>query len=152
MKKQGGFTLIELVVVIVILGILAVTAAPKFLNLQDDARAAAAEGLKGAMKGAAGIVYGKSAIKGVESSDSAAVSIANGTVATVYGYPAATDENLKKVVSGLDTDWNLVPGTTAGTVGYSASDNPTTASCYVSYTQAEDRNNEPNVKLQNCPN
>ena len=38
MKKQGGFTLIELVVVIVILGILAVTAAPKFLNLQDDAK------------------------------------------------------------------------------------------------------------------
>ena len=38
MKRQGGFTLIELVVVIVILGILAVTAAPRFLNLQDDAR------------------------------------------------------------------------------------------------------------------
>lgn len=38
MKKQAGFTLIELVIVIIILGILAVTAAPKFLNLQDDAR------------------------------------------------------------------------------------------------------------------
>ncbi len=40
MKKQTGFTLIELVVVIVILGILAVTAAPRFLNLQNDAREA----------------------------------------------------------------------------------------------------------------
>ncbi|WP_219592386.1 prepilin-type N-terminal cleavage/methylation domain-containing protein, partial [Aeromonas salmonicida] len=37
MKKQAGFTLIELVIVIIILGILAVTAAPKFLNLQGDA-------------------------------------------------------------------------------------------------------------------
>ncbi|MDW3189737.1 type II secretion system protein, partial [Vibrio sp. Vb0932] len=43
MKKQTGFTLIELVVVIVILGILAVTAAPRFLNLQNDAREARLE-------------------------------------------------------------------------------------------------------------
>ncbi len=62
MKKQGGFTLIELVVVIVILGILAVTAAPKFLNLQDDAKNSGVKGLVGAMKGASGIVYGKSAV------------------------------------------------------------------------------------------
>ena len=45
MKKQAGFTLIELVIVIIILGILAVTAAPKFLNLQDDAKKAAADGV-----------------------------------------------------------------------------------------------------------
>lgn len=50
MKRQGGFTLIELVVVIVILGILSVTAAPRFLNLQDDARDSAAQGLRGAME------------------------------------------------------------------------------------------------------
>ncbi len=49
MKRQQGFTLIELVVVIVILGILAVTAAPKFMNLQGDARNASLQGLKGAI-------------------------------------------------------------------------------------------------------
>lgn len=52
MKRQGGFTLIELVVVIVILGILAVTAAPRFLNLQDDARNSTLDGLAGAIQGA----------------------------------------------------------------------------------------------------
>ncbi|MGB1280957.1 MAG: type II secretion system protein, partial [Vibrio cyclitrophicus] len=69
MKRQGGFTLIELVVVIVILGILAVTAAPRFLNLQDDARESSLQGLKGAIDSAAGIVYGKAAVEGVESKE-----------------------------------------------------------------------------------
>ena len=69
MKKQGGFTLIELVVVIVILGILAVTAAPRFLNLQDDARASTLDGLRGAISGAMGITYGKAAVAGIEATE-----------------------------------------------------------------------------------
>lgn len=69
--KAKGFTLIELVVVIVILGILSVTAAPRFLNLQDDARNAAIAGLRGAMNGAMGIVYGKAALMGVERAEEA---------------------------------------------------------------------------------
>ena len=52
MKKQAGFTLIELVIVIIILGILAVTAAPKFLNLQDDAKKSAAQGVQAALSSA----------------------------------------------------------------------------------------------------
>ncbi|CAG22084.1 type II secretion system protein [Photobacterium profundum] len=65
--RRNGFTLIELVVVIVLLGILAVTAAPRFLNLQTDARNAALEGLKGSIESGLGIGYGKMAVAGVES-------------------------------------------------------------------------------------
>ena len=47
MKKQAGFTLIELVIVVVILGFLAVTAIPKFLDLTDQAKEANIEGMAG---------------------------------------------------------------------------------------------------------
>lgn len=60
--KTAGFTLIELVVVIVILGILAASAAPKLMNMQGDARAATLIAIKGAVRSANNMVYSKSLI------------------------------------------------------------------------------------------
>lgn len=57
--KTAGFTLIELVVVIVILGILAASAAPKLMNMQGDARAATLIAIKGAVRSANNMVYSK---------------------------------------------------------------------------------------------
>ncbi len=111
MKRQGGFTLIELVVVIVILGILAVTAAPRFLNLQDDAREATLEGLRGAIAGAMGISYGRAAVNGIEGTAYTAWVDADtpGTVvdgiAHDFGYPTAVDndtDNLGGIIQALD--------------------------------------------------
>lgn len=59
--KQKGFTLIELVVVIVILGILAATALPRFVNLTGDAEAAAAAGVAGAIGSSASIQFAANA-------------------------------------------------------------------------------------------
>ncbi|HET7588427.1 MAG TPA: prepilin-type N-terminal cleavage/methylation domain-containing protein, partial [Gammaproteobacteria bacterium] len=52
MRKQQGFTLIELVTVIIILGILAAFAVPRFINVTGAARAAAIEGVGGSVKAA----------------------------------------------------------------------------------------------------
>ncbi|SES93248.1 type II secretion system protein [Thalassotalea agarivorans] len=64
--KNKGFTLIELVAVIVILGILAVTVLPKFVNIQTDAKIADLEGVKAAMESVATLAYSEAVIHGTE--------------------------------------------------------------------------------------
>ncbi|SUI92996.1 type II secretion system protein [Shewanella morhuae] len=108
MKRQQGFTLIELVVVIIILGILAVTAAPKFINLQSDARVSALQGAKAAIQGANSLVYSKAALSGVEklaaSPTAPSVNIGTATVITNFGYLQATKAELEK---GVDIKFDV---------------------------------------------
>ncbi|MBQ1783725.1 MAG: prepilin-type N-terminal cleavage/methylation domain-containing protein [Gammaproteobacteria bacterium] len=148
--KQKGFTLIELVVVIIILGILAVTALPKFVNLQGEARASTLQGMKAALEGAATLTYSKAAIQGKDAGDQVVDLSATTTVATVNGYPEATTAALQAVLEttfGDDTDINAqdwwaeietatAPATADSVVirpkGYAAA----TGDCSVTYTES----------------
>ncbi|QDE32832.1 prepilin-type N-terminal cleavage/methylation domain-containing protein [Shewanella polaris] len=151
MQKQQGFTLIELVVVIIILGILAVTAAPKFINLQGDARASSLAGMRGAIQGANTLVYSKAALAGKESDATETLDIGSGTedVDIAYGYVQATKDSLEEALDvtfdlGADgeataatisdpaSDWIIEEGT--GSVEIWQAGAP--AECSFTYTQA----------------
>lgn len=67
--KRNGFSLIELVVIIVILGILAVTALPRFLNIQESARISSLNAVAGAFEGVISQVQAKAFIQGLLPSD-----------------------------------------------------------------------------------
>lgn len=93
MYRTKGFTLIELVIVIVILGILTATVAPKFINLQSDAKTARLQGLKGAIESAIDLAHSKLIVDGFEN-DASVISLSEPKLKEwcdfclfYYGYP-----------------------------------------------------------------
>ncbi len=94
--KQQGFSLIELVIVIVILGLLAATAIPRFLNVTDDAEDASLEGVTGGLATAVGFVRAQWEVDGRNNTNV----VLDGTTLSLdtrFGYPTGM------VTSGVDT-------------------------------------------------
>jgi MSHA pilin protein MshA len=104
MNNQKGFTLIELVVVIVILGILAAVAVPKFVDMQGEAKKGVLEGVRGSWKSAVMMAHAKWLAGGGNTSgldldnDSSTGDDDGYEVTLTKGYPAATVANLKALV------------------------------------------------------
>ena len=86
MKKQQGFTLIELVVVIVILGLLAATGLPKYIDVTSDAREASVQGVAGGLRAAAALGQAQYVVNGNKAATSISMGASNVTVLDENGF------------------------------------------------------------------
>jgi len=145
-RNTSGFTLIEMILVIIVLGIISATAAPKFIDLTTDARLSALQGLKGALVSANNLVNVKAILSGVERDKfdivgNDGIDLGGGVMLdTQYGYIRSHgyDIYLSLGMSADSTQW-LIPIT-----GYVTEINITPANapenCYLTYTQATANN------------
>ena len=131
MNRQSGFTLIELIMVIVILGVLAAFALPRFADLGGDAREASINAAAGAMKAAANIAHAQQLANGATLG--ASVTLEGVAITMVNGYPTADAAGIVAAAQLSANDYTLGTGAAAGgsTIAVSLR-----ANCQAVYTAA----------------
>lgn len=137
-RKEKGFTLIELVMVIVILGILAAFALPRFADFGGEARTSSVNGLAGAMRSAASIAHARQAAD--NASAGTPVTLEGASITMVLGYPTADADGIGAAAQ-VSSDFQATGGGTNGgdsIIYYLAPDDGTagTPNCRVTYTAA----------------
>lgn len=130
MREQKGFTLIELVIVIVILGLLAATALPRFINITQDARIASVSGVAGGLRAAAALAKAHVEVNG--SSGGTIQMDGVNVVVNASGYPITDTTGIAAALPSPE-GWNVTHGGTTST--YQPPNAPNPGTCQALYDE-----------------
>jgi MSHA pilin protein MshA len=139
-KSQQGFTLIELVVVITILGILAAFAIPRFAALDSAARVAATSAMVGTLRSAAALAHAQYLVAG---NSPASVTLEGTTVSLTNGYPDATATGIQAAIQDSS---GFTPTLSGSTLTYTKTGAATPATCIATYTASAAANTAPVIE------
>lgn len=152
MTKARGFTLIELVIVIVLLGILGVLAASKMISLRKESLVSTLYGMRSAIEAVGQQTYALAAVRGLENSASASVVNNTQTIPLVYGYPAGgVSAGLSSLIEFPAGDWHQRASVYAGAWVYwhgTLQEDAGVGQCYLRYRQATAAGKKPVMDIE----